>query len=229
MDQFLSKLKRSLNPDRTWVALVQLFLFAFGFYLATILENPASIVTGASGLVVAVGTYFLVTEARKTREVQTAPNISISLTQPNKRGLIYIVVKNDGEGTARNIQFSTMGDFQAVVRKVPLSETFFIKNGLSYLVPKQEFRVILNHDRAISYSESLTISVRYESETGKEYAKEFVNDFAILRDTIVEDAPLEKVSTEIKELRWFLKKTEREKRSGEVVNEYPNESQSESF
>lgn len=228
MNQFLPKLKRSLNPDNAWIALVQFIIFASGFFLATVLESPASILTGASGIVVAVGTYFLVTEARQTREVQTAPNISIAITQPNRKGISFIVIRNDGAGTARNIRFSTTGNFQAIVRKVPLSETFFVQKGINYLVPKQEFRVVFNHDMAIPHNELLTIATQYESEAGKRYEKVFVNDFSILGDTILEDAPIEKVSAEIKQLRSFLEKTEGERRRREGMNEYPDEDWAES-
>lgn len=173
------------------VALTSCF-FSTGFVLATFLETPVSTVSVFSSFVVAICTYFLVDEARRTREAQTAPDVSVSFTQPNKKGLIYIVVKNDGAGTARGIQFSVDGNHQTIVRKVPLNETYFVKDGINYLVPKQEFRVLFNHDMAMlpksGELEALKMTVRYENDSGKKYAKEFITDFSILRDTIIEDS-----------------------------------------
>jgi hypothetical protein len=194
-------------------------LFAAGFYLATAIKEPGSAVAALVGTVsiyssflVALATVVLVIEARKTREAQTAPDISVSFTQANRAGVVYIIIKNDGAGTARNIRFSVAGDIKTH-RGTPLAEASYMKQGFRYLVPDQQIRTFFaTASEVMEYitdSQMVTISAHYEGENGRRYKKEFPNDFAALENTTRSDLPIEKIGSELERLRKVIEKTAR--------------------
>lgn len=191
-------------------------MFATGFYLATAIEEPGSAVAALTGIVsiyssflVAIATFVLVVEARKTREAQTAPDVSVSFTQPNSVGAMFIVIKNDGAGTARNIQFSIAGDLTTYYGRL-LSETSYIKQGIGYLVPGQQIRSFLISAEGLKQQPPgagvLTISADYKSENGKRYKKEFFNDLSTARHMSATDQPIEKIGAELERLRRIAAK-----------------------
>lgn len=190
--------------------------FAAGFYLSTAIKDPGVAVTALVGIVsiyssflVAVATVVLVVEAQKTREAQTAPDISVSFTQPNRAGRVYIVIKNDGAGTAKHIKFSVCGDIWTYYGR-PLAETSYISQGIGYLVPGQQIRSLFTEKQVLTQQPSdaqvFTISAEYKSESGKQYRKEFFNDFSILLHMSRTDQPVEKISTELAQLRKVVDK-----------------------
>lgn len=190
--------------------------FSSGFFLAAAIREPGTAVGALTGLIsiyssflVAVATVVLVVEARKTREAQTAPDVSVSFTQANRAGMVFIIIKNDGAGVARNIRFSVVGDIKTH-RGHPLSEASYIKKGFNYLVPGQQIRTFFaTASEIMEYikdSQLVTISAEYENENGKRYTKEFPNDFSTFENTTMSDQPLERIGTELEQLRKLIEK-----------------------
>ena len=69
-------------------------------------------VVAASTVIYAFLTWKLVSETRKLREMQTAPRVSVrlELAEYVSSGGMELVIANEGQGPAQNIQFGFEGD-----------------------------------------------------------------------------------------------------------------------
>ncbi len=90
-------------------------------------------------IVYAILTWKLVSETRKMRETQTEPKVSVTI-QPREEWINFIdmVIQNIGLGPAYNIKFEVSPDFEYAKGKF-LSDLGFMKNGLRYLAPNQNY------------------------------------------------------------------------------------------
>jgi len=149
-------------------------------------QNSASFLVVFS-LVVAVSTMFyailtgkLVSETRKMREVQTEPNIFVSLqSKEHWIGLIDLMIQNIGLGAAYNLKFELEPDFEYSKGRF-LSELNFIKNGVNYLAPNQQIKHFLTSliGRGELEKTKIKFRVKYENYLGKEYQKSYILDFS---------------------------------------------------
>lgn len=137
-------------------------------------------VVAVATVVYAVLTWRLVAETRKMREVQTEPNIFVSLQSKEEwAGLIDLVIQNIGLGAAHSLKFELRPDFE-YSKGMFLSEVNFIKNGVNYLAPNQTIKHFLTGlvDNKELEKTELVFRIEYENFMGKLYQKEYILDFS---------------------------------------------------
>ena len=126
-------------------------------------------------------------ESKEMREALNAPKvIAVIEPFPDRVSLIELVIKNIGFGAAFNIAIKVEPDFMCHSGKKLLSEHSFVKRGISYLAPGDEFRHFLNEKSDMSMQEQETIykgSVIYTDALKKVYSSNFAIDFSCRDDT----------------------------------------------
>jgi hypothetical protein len=132
-----------------------------------------------STIVYAILTWRLVSETRRMRKAQTDPEISVSLIQnENSINFIDLVTENIGLGSAYNIKFDILKDFK--LSKRMLSEVGFIKNGITYLSPRQSMKSWIAsflHDKEL-VNKSIELKVTYNNSLSEQYTKQFILNFS---------------------------------------------------
>jgi hypothetical protein len=154
-------------------------------------------------------TYILVSETRKMRKAQTEPEISITI-QPSEESINYIdiVIENIGMGSARNIRFEVISDFEGE-EGMFVSNIGYIKNGLDYFAPKQKLafyitKMFENYEEKIT--KCLEIKVIYYDKTNKKYDPTFKINFSQLEGLIkTEKPPIYRIADNIKEIADNIK------------------------
>lgn len=139
-----------------------------------------SFIVASATAVYAVLTWRLVAETRKMREIQTEPNIFISLQSKEERaGFIDLVIQNIGLGAAHKLKFDLRTDFEYSKGRF-LSRVNFIKNGVNYLAPNQPIKHFLTGlvGKKELEKTKIVIRVEYENFMGKLYQKEYILDFS---------------------------------------------------
>ena len=169
-------------------------------------------VTAISTVVLTIVTfaYVLLTrsiskETEMMRKAQTEPNISAtSQSEEGYASLIDLVIKNIGLGPAYNVKFEVNPDFEDRLLICKLSEIGFIKNGLQYFAPNQEFQILLTN-MAENYQEKLKkafeIKVTYESNIHKPYNNTYVIDFSQQSGLSFGEPPLYKIAKNIEQIQ----------------------------
>ena len=146
-------------------------------------------VVSLSTVVYAILTFGLVSETRKLREVQTEPQIEITL-RPFEFAIniLRLHVKNIGSGPAKKVRFECNVISGGEAGENLLSEftqTNFFKTGLTYLSPNQEFHS--NYTQLTQNFEQkmecvLLFKISYKSVTGKQYENKAVIDMSEFKD-----------------------------------------------
>jgi len=163
------------------------------FVLIEIVSIISSIVmaTFTIFLVIITGVYVyltwrLVQENKKSREELNSPKV-IAIIDPYKVRLVELVIKNIGLIPAYNIFLKIEPDFFCQSTKKLFSEHIFVKKGILYLAPNEEFRHYLNlvsemikDGKEIIYKGILT----YTDILGKEYSSKFFFEPLIKADTV---------------------------------------------
>ena len=143
-------------------------------------------------------TWRLVSETRRMREAQTEPRVSVrvELAERVGQGGLELVIRNEGQGPAQNIQFGFEGDptyFTENGLEQPIDQIPVIKNGLPYLGPSQHFRVLLGwlfgdaFERASQ--EPWTFHIDYENPLGKSQRGRYTLDFSQFSGLMVGGGP----------------------------------------
>lgn len=116
-----------------------------------------------STVVYAVLTWRLVKETKMVREAQVEPRIAITL-EPDEDlpNLIIFRIENIGLGPAYKVKLNLDPDFEYDSGKY-LSNVGFIKNGISYIAPKQQINFFLtslleNFDEKITAKFKITLN-----------------------------------------------------------------------
>jgi len=139
--------------------------------------------------VLAIATIVLALETRRIREAQKEPKIFVSI-QPEEGWINWfdIVIQNIGLGAAYNIKFEVNPDFEYAFEYAKgkfLSGLVFIKNGLKYLAPNNEFRCPLisfnfksreEVEKTFKINTTYQINFTYQNITGKTYKGEYSID-----------------------------------------------------
>jgi hypothetical protein len=180
-------------------------------------------ITAISTLVLAVVTFIYViltwnisSETKKMREAQTEPHVSATI-QSDERSInwINLVIKNTGLGPAYKVKFEVNPDFEDRLLMSKLSEIGFIKDGLPYFAPNQEFRFILT-DMAENYQEKLKtvfkIKIVYETSIHKPYDDTYLIDFSQRRGlTQIGELPIYTIAKNIEQIQKDINRIASEK------------------
>ena len=174
-------------------------------------------VVAGSTAAYALLTWRLVSETRRLREVQTEPKVSVRLELSERvgHGGLELVIRNEGQGPARNIRFNFQGDPTYLIghgQQRPIDQIPIIKNGLPDLGPGQSFRFLLGwlfgeaFDRA--NREPWTIPVDYKNLGNKSKRATYLLDFSQFSGLIAgSGAPLVRIEKHLesiqKEFRHF--------------------------
>lgn len=140
-----------------------------------------------STTLIAIATIFLVSETREMRKAQTEPEISITI-QPSEELINYIniVIENIGLGSARNISFEVISDFEGE-KGMFVSKIGYIKNGLDYFAPKQKLALYITkmfENYEVKITKCLEIKVIYYDKKNKQYDRTFKINFSQLEGLI---------------------------------------------
>ena len=125
----------------------------------------------------------LVSETKKMRKAQTAPNIFVSIKSKEEYpGIVDLIVQNIGLGTAYNLRFDVNPDFE-YEKGHKFSDIKLIKQGLNYLAPNNKFTDFLTSiiGRIDELGKIATeVSVKYENCLGDSHQQKFLLDFSEL-------------------------------------------------
>ena len=162
-------------------------------------------VVAGSTVVYAFLTWRLVSETRRMREVQTEPRVSVRIEQNHTGQSGYeLVVRNEGQGPAKNVRFVFKGDAsyfrRSFLRNAPptVDQLPVIKDGLDYMETGQTFRFTLGivsreeFDRAAQAP--WTFCTKYENLYGRTKEDIYVVDFSQFRGGIFDTNWPEKIS-----------------------------------
>ena len=173
-----------------------------------------SAVVAISTAVYAFLTYRLVAETRRLREIQTEPVISVraEFSPRAESGGLELVIRNEGQGGARNINFRFDGDPTYFVESgidTPINEMPVLRDGLQYLGPNQRFDVLMGWLRGDSYQRAIEkpwiFHVTYENDMRKCRKSTYVVDFAQFDKIILRDSsPLFKIEEHLAEMKSHL-------------------------
>ena len=144
-------------------------------------------VVALSTAVYAFLTWKLVSETRRMRRAQTEPRVSLRV-EPAFRGM-ELVIRNEGQGTAKNIRFDFEGDayyFEDPLRVGPdgqrvavIEQLSVIKDGLPYLEPRQTLRYFLGRPELNNIGQDPWIfHSKYESLSGDLKEDTYIVDFS---------------------------------------------------
>ena len=170
-------------------------------------------VVGFSTVAYAVLTWRLVSETRRLREVQTEPRVSIRIELDDRvgHGGLELVIRNEGQGPAQNIQFSFQGDptyFTRNGQRKPIDELPVIKNGLPYLGSGQSFKIFLGwlfgDDFDHAAREPWTFQIDYENLENKMKRAIYLLDFSQFTGLVDIGDPLVKIEKHLDSLKKDL-------------------------
>jgi len=147
--------------------------------VANVLTVIFSGIVAASTVVYAILTGKLTSETRKMREIQTTPNVLVTV-EPEEFDL-YLFARNIGLAPAYDIKFTINPDLEPVEGH-SLSKVGFIKNGLSILAPGQEIKTLLLAPLFYKYKEQintvLNIEVTYKDINEKQRKQSYQIDLS---------------------------------------------------
>lgn len=162
------------------------------------------------GLIIVTLIYVILTwniskETKIMRMAQTEPNISAFIqSEEGCINFIDLIIKNIGFGPAYKVKFEINPDYEDRILGGKLSEIGFIKNGLPYFAPNQEFKIFLTNI-AESCEEKMKktfeIKIIYESIIHKTYSDTYLIDFSQMRGLSSSEPPLYQIADGIKQIQ----------------------------
>ena len=130
-------------------------------------------------------TYFLLSETRKLREVQTEPKIHITPDSPDFAiRFIRLNIKNIGLGPACDLQFTPSvisGGDSAKKLLNELTKSNFFNIGLRHFSPGQNKYSAYTAPTEDELASVLSFKIDYKSATGKKYSDEITLDMRELK------------------------------------------------
>ncbi len=172
-------------------------------------------VVAASTVAYAILTWKLFSETQKMREAQTEPRVSIRL-EMDHTGLhgYELVIRNEGEGVARNVRFEFEGDSsyfrESFIRGVlpTVDQLPIITDGLPYLEPGQTFRFSLGTVSEKEFNRAAgdpwIFRVQYENLFGEQRKDTYPLDFSQFRGMFFAPNRLVEISQHLDSIRKDL-------------------------
>jgi hypothetical protein len=187
----------------------------------------ATVVTAVGTLILAIATLYLarktggmVQEMQIARSVQERPYVIVDLDYGRRNNFVYIVVRNDGIRSARNIgfEFSTPiwsrayaeGSSEADIS----TEVGYFRSGIEVLAPNAEIPCLWDNTKRVietirsrNITDGITVTTTYESLEGKHYKDAWKLDpelFAKRRLVASEKNPLESIALHLDNIVYIL-------------------------
>jgi hypothetical protein len=134
----------------------------------------AQLLSSIGTLVVASGILYQGRQARKARDDTDRPQIIVDADYTG-RFTTNIVVKNIGNGTAKNITFEFSAPLECAnghdITKLP-----YFKNGINFMAPQTDlptvwdsYQNVVRNLRAKGLTDGITITSNYEDRNGEPY------------------------------------------------------------
>ena len=142
------------------------------------IATAAQILSSLATLVVATGILYQGREARKARDDQDRPQIIVDADYTG-RFTTNIVVRNIGNGMARNITFEFSAPLESTSGR-DITELPYFKNGINFMAPQTDlptvwdsYQNVVQNLRDKGLMEGITITSKYEDRQGESYETEW--------------------------------------------------------
>jgi hypothetical protein len=181
----------------------------------------AQLLSSLGTLVVASGILYQGRQARKARDDTDRPQIIVDADYTG-RFTTNIVVRNIGNGTAKNITF----EFSAPLESTSghdITELPYFKHGINFMAPQTDlpavwdsYQNVVQNLRDKGLTQGITITSKYEDRNGEPYETEWTINPLLLEGSGYSDykgyedevqalqdqaRAMEKISEELKELK----------------------------
>jgi hypothetical protein len=134
----------------------------------------AQLLSSIGTLVVASGILYQGRQARKARDDTDRPQIIVDADYTG-RFTTNIVVKNIGNGTAKNITFEFSAPLQST-SGYDITELPYFQNGINFMAPQTDlptvwdsYQNVVENLRAKGLTDGITITSNYEDRNGEPY------------------------------------------------------------
>jgi hypothetical protein len=138
----------------------------------------AQLLSSIGTLVVATGILYQGRQARKARDDTDRPQIIVDADYTG-RFTTNIVVRNIGNGTAKNITFAFSAPLQSTSGH-DITELPYFKNGINFMAPQTDlpavwdsYQNVVENLREKGLTEGITITSYYEDRNGESYETEW--------------------------------------------------------
>lgn len=153
----------------------------------------AAVVTALIALVAVLAAFRQVAEARRLREAQAQPYVTIDLepVDPGDYQFINLVIENHGSTVARDVKFAFDPALITSDERYRLGERAIFQEGIPVLVPRK--RVVCFFDNGLSRNDNadraergdvakapdrFNVTVSYSDRSGKRYQERYILDLA---------------------------------------------------
>lgn len=156
----------------------------------------------------------------EANEANNRPVVSISIVNDRPEGVSFVdlVIRNSGNGLARSVVFSLMGDELEVEnignKKRTIKDVGLLQSGIKTLAPGEVRRIWLlstigRVDEVLS--KEVKVAVTYKNTNfSKTYNDEFLLDFASLTRIQLGHDPVDHIDREIEKIRKAIEHIDRE-------------------
>src|ERR687896_1477021 len=181
----------------------------------------AQLLSSLATFVVAAGILYQGREARRARNDEDRPQIIVDADYTG-RFTTNIVVRNIGNGTAKNITFEFSAPLQSTSGH-DITELPYFRNGINFMAPQTDlpavwdsYQNVVQNLRAKGLTHGITITSKYEDRQGERYETEWTINPLLLEGSGYSDykgyedevqalqdqaRALEQVSEDLKELK----------------------------
>ena len=181
----------------------------------------AQLLSSVGTLVVAAGILYQGRQARNARNDEDRPQIIVDADYTG-RFTTNIVVKNIGNGTAKNITFEFSAPLEST-SGYDITELPYFKHGINFMAPQTDlpavwdsYQNVVKNLRAKGLTEGITITSHYEDRQGESYQTSWTINPLLLEGSGYSDykgyedevqaqedqaRALEKIAEDIKELK----------------------------
>ena len=190
----------------------------------------AQLLSSLATFVVAAGILYQGREARRARNDEDRPQIIVDADYTG-RFTTNIVVRNIGNGTAKNITFEFSAPLEST-SGYDITELPYFQNGINFMAPQTDlpavwdsYQNVVQNLRAKGLTHGITITSKYEDRHGERYETEWTINPLLLEGSGYSDykgyedevqalqdqaRALEQVSEDLKELKEAVNRRQNE-------------------
>ena len=158
----------------------------------------------------------LVSETRRLREVQTEPRVSVQIEPDNASRGYQLVIRNAGQGPAKNVRFDFRGDptyfrnsWVGNAAPPTVDQLPTIKDGIEHMEPGYTLPFSLGTVSPEEFNRAIQdpwkFDVRYENFSGARKKDTYVIDFNQFRGQMFEELWLKQITNHLRDIRNELR------------------------